>query len=116
MLTITSAYFQALISSTVLGSFSVFLTLGAFHQFPVGFAMCSPAAELVATQNSLLGFPGDELEMNSLQQIWVTIETIVCYHGDGGTVSSAGVLLRVYVCVVTMPHLSSFPRLCDSAL
>lgn len=61
MLTVTSlaAYFPALISSAVRGSFSVFLTLGALHQFPAGFAMRSPAAELVATQNSLLCFPGD---------------------------------------------------------
>lgn len=54
--------------------------------------------------------------MHSLQQIWVTIKTIVHYHGDGGTVSSAGVLLCVKVCVVMIPRLSSFPRLCDSAL
>lgn len=99
MLTVTSpaAYFLGLISSAVLGSFSVFLNLGTFHQFPAGFAICSPAAELVATQNSLLGFP-DELEMHSLQQIWVTIKTIVYYHDDGGTVSSAGVPLCVCCC------------------
>lgn len=80
--------------------------------------MRSPAAEVVATQNSLLGFPGDLLEMHSLQQIWVTIKTIVYYHGDGGTVSSTGVLHEgVKVCVVVMmPRLSSFPHLSDSAL
>lgn len=45
--------------------------------------------------------------MHSLQQIWVTIITTVYYHGDGGTVSSAGALLRVKVCVVVMmPRLS----------